>query len=90
MDVQANDDVQCIGDCVDVVGGDSDVMGSGDNDVISSNEISPSYENGAFPKDRYHVEGKPKGISVLEARTSFLKQQLKGSKGMSNIITFLP
>ena len=66
--------VECIGDCVEVIGGGSD-------DNLSDNkDISLVDENGAFPKTRYHVEGKPTGISVLEARTSFLKKQLR-SKG---------
>jgi hypothetical protein len=57
------------------------IGGSSDDNFTDNKEISSVDENGAFPKTRYHVEGKPTGISVLEARTSFLKKQqrLKGN-----------
>ena len=67
--------VGCVGDCVEVIGENSD-----------DNESSPVHENGAFPKTRYHVEGKPTGISVLQARKSFLKKQLR-TKGIKALPT---
>ena len=55
-----------------MIGGESESNTSDKKDV---------YENGAFPKTRYHVEGKPNGISVLQARQSFLKKQFR-TKGL--------
>ena len=63
-----NSDIKCVGDCVEIIGA------ANDSDK-SDNEVA--HENGAFPKTRYHVEGKPNGISVLQARQSFLKKQLR-------------
>ena len=64
--IQDSDSVDCAGDCIKVIGEDND---------------GNAPQNGiAFPKTRYQVEGKPNGISVLQARKSFLKKQL-GSKG---------
>ena len=72
VDSSTDSDINCVGDCVEVIGGESESNTSDKKDV---------YENGAFPKTRYHVEGKPNGISVLQARQSFLKKQFR-TKGL--------
>ena len=79
-ELQSNEDTDCVGDCVEVIGAQS---GSEDNNRKESID-----DNGAFPKTRYHVEGKPSGISVLQARKSFLKQQFR-SKGNEEIIIII-
>lgn len=58
-------------------------MIGGDNESDTSDK-KDVHENGAFPKTRYHVEGKPNGISVLQARQSFLKKQFR-TKGLINL-----
>ena len=79
-ELQSNENIDCVGDCVEVIGAQS---GSKDNNRKESND-----DNGAFPKTRYQVEGKPSGISVLQARKSFLKQQFR-SKGNEEIMIII-
>ena len=72
-DASNNNDIECVGDCVEVIGEPIDSDKSDNTD---------HRENGAFPKTRYHVEGKPNGISVLQARKSLLRKQLR-AKGLN-------
>ena len=56
IDLQVSDGVECVGDCVEVIGeGSGEIKVEDDITVISSNDVSNSV---AFPKTRYHVEGK--------------------------------
>ena len=73
MDASNINDIDCVGDCVEVIGEPINSDKSDNKDF---------HENGAFPKTRYHVEGKPNGISVLQARKSLLKKQLR-AKGLN-------
>ena len=69
-------------DGVIVVGEDGEEVE--DDDVIVIGELSEP--NVAFPKTRYQVEGKPSGISTLDARKSLLRQQQKSKGNAENYL----